>query len=104
MAQTEARVLTFDLTSNTGVGRGPAIGAPPAPARGVVVGFHADDDNSASVYWGMDSANYILDPNDAGALDIPPGFWVDLSTLAIDGKGTAGLVIHMVCVVVPVQP
>jgi hypothetical protein len=97
----EARLVVFDLTSTASTATGAGAGCPTGQTRATALIGAADGSNGATVYFGTDgSATFPYLPNQGFAVDLPPGYFIDLQNLTISGGGTSGLVMHMTAVVV----
>jgi hypothetical protein len=91
------------VAQTTGQIAGKNVGAPQSFTPAVALVIRADDNNVASISWGM--GNNAADPLAAGetvAIDLPPGYFMDLSQLCI--LGTAGDQIHVVGCIIQAEP
>ena len=102
-AEVEANLFTFDLTTLASVAQGPAAGAPISGVKAVAITFKADAGNSTQVYiGGAGTPTFKLEAGTSETLDLPVGYFFDLSKLSCSGAGgTSGLIIHVAAFIVP---
>jgi hypothetical protein len=95
---------TFALTAQTtGQVGSKNIGAPQTLTPCVAMVLRADDGNAATIYWGMGgSPNDPLAKGETVAVDLPPGYFLDLSQLCI--QGTKADLIHVVACIIQAKP
>jgi|GEM_PF-6292471 hypothetical protein len=97
-------LTTFPVVAQvTGRASGKDAGAPVEFTPAVALVIRADDANAATILWGMgQSANDPLAKGETVAVDLPPGYYMDLSQLAVNG--TAGDQIHVVAAIIQAAP
>jgi hypothetical protein len=97
-------LATFDMTAlTTGVIGSKNCGIPQTLTPAVAWIFRADDNNAATIKWGMgNSATQPLAKGETDSMDLPPGYFIDLSQLCING--TAGDTIHVAAAIVQSVP
>jgi hypothetical protein len=97
-------ITTFPMVAQTtGQVAGKNVGAPDSFTPCIALVIRADDNNSASISWGM--GNIAGDPLAKGetiAIDLPPGYCLDLSQLCI--SGTSNDQIHVTGVILQAAP
>lgn len=91
-------LLTFataDLTPTTGqAAAGKAAGAPQGLTPAVAIVFRADDNNAATISYGMGgNASAGLSAGETDSYDFPPGYYADLSQICVNG--TTGDILHV---------
>jgi hypothetical protein len=97
-------LVPFDMTcQTTGQQGGVNLGAPQALTPAVSLIIRADDNNAATIKWGMGGvASDPLAKGETVAIDLPPGYFMDLSELCI--QGTAADKIHIVAAIIQAKP
>lgn len=97
-------IATFDITAQTtGQPGGKNLGVPQTMTPCVAFIFRADDSNAATIKYGMGgSATAPLAKGETDAMDLPPGYFFDLSQLVI--QGTAGDVLHVSAAIIQALP
>jgi hypothetical protein len=96
-------LATFAIVAQTtGQPAGKNAGAPQTFTPAVAVVVRADDNNVATINWGMGNAGDPLAAGETVAVDLPPGYFLDLSQLVI--SGTAGDQIHVTAAVIQSAP
>jgi hypothetical protein len=97
-------LATFDVTAQTtGQPGGKNTGVPQTLTPCVAFIFRADDGNAATIKYGMGgSATAPLAKGETDAMDLPPGYFFDLSQLTING--TSGDVLHVTAAIIQARP
>jgi hypothetical protein len=105
-AYKEVTLVTFALT----VGASGAITTTKAAGQGpqsfspaIALVVRADDANDATIYWGMGGvASDPLAATETAAVDLPAGYFMDLSKLCVSGE--ADDILHVVGAVIELIP
>jgi hypothetical protein len=98
----QVTLATFQLKVNaagtiTGARGSPQMPTSLTPAVAIII--RADDANAATINWGMgNNASDPLAKGESASLDLPPGYFFDVSQLCV--SGTAGDSIHIVAAVI----
>jgi hypothetical protein len=96
-------LATFAMVAQTtGQPAGRNVGAPQSLTPAVALVVRADDNNQATINWGMGNAGDPLAKGETVAVDLPPGYFLDLSQLVI--SGTAGDQIHITAAIIQSAP
>jgi len=98
----EAKLLTWDLTTNSAVAQGFAAGAPAQFVQIVAFTAVADPGNSAKILFGGAGTPTIpLQPGISCGFGLPPGYFINSSEMSVSGAGTSGLILHIAAFIVP---
>lgn len=95
-----ARLWSFDVTTPAQSIQFGTAEPGTKGVRAVVVIFKADKANGASVLVGGSGPTFPLAAGETHALDIPPGFFIELSECAASGNATSGLIVHVDAVII----
>ena len=97
-------IATFDVTvQTTNQPGGKNLGAPQTLTPCVAFILRADDGNSATIKYGMGgSATAPLAKGETDAMDLPQGYFFDLSQLVV--VGTANDTLHVTAAIIQARP
>ena len=96
-----AHGATYTLALTSSEGTFSILGGGTGARKAVVLFVKADPGNTATILWGINSATYPLIPGEPVAIDIPPGYWIDVQGLRFSGNGNTGQLVQVVGVFLP---
>lgn len=97
-----AQGVTYSLQpASSGTSFAVAGGGAGGRAAGTIIIRASAANSSTACGWGFGNASQDLAAGEAVAIDVPPGYSVDLTTLYFDGRGNTGQIIFLSAVILP---